>query len=66
MWVSKYFCLKTIETKTQNIIQIMDEQAIKMAKLYSDEAEEQKGFKAKNRDIFPDFGYGSWIGLLTV
>ncbi|MFN9902502.1 MAG: hypothetical protein ACK55Z_27720, partial [bacterium] len=31
--------LKTIETKTQNIIQIIDEQAIKMAKLYSDEAE---------------------------
>jgi hypothetical protein len=27
--------LKTIETKTQNIIQIIDEQAVKIAKLYS-------------------------------
>jgi hypothetical protein len=37
--------LKTIETKTQNIIQIIDEQAIKMAKLYSDEAEVKQAIK---------------------
>jgi hypothetical protein len=37
--------LKTIETKTQNIIQIIDEQAVKMAKLYSDEAEVKQPIK---------------------
>ncbi len=37
--------LKTIETKTQNIIQIIDEQAVKMAKLYSDEAEVKQAIK---------------------
>jgi hypothetical protein len=37
--------LKTIETKTQNIIQIVDEQAIKMAKLYSDKAEVKQAIK---------------------
>jgi hypothetical protein len=37
--------LKTIETKTQNIIQIIDEQAIKMAKLNSDEAEVKQAIK---------------------
>ena len=37
--------LKTIETKTQNIIQIIDEQSIKMAKLYSDEAEVKQAIK---------------------
>ncbi|MFN9954977.1 MAG: hypothetical protein ACK55I_17905, partial [bacterium] len=37
--------LQTIETKTQNIIQIIDEQAIKMAKLYSDEAEVKQAIK---------------------
>jgi hypothetical protein len=31
--------LKTLETKTQNIIQIIDEQAIKMTKLFLDETE---------------------------
>ncbi len=37
--------LKSIETKTQNIIQIIDEQAVKMAKLYSDEAEVKQAIK---------------------
>ncbi|MFO0006895.1 MAG: hypothetical protein ACK559_37840, partial [bacterium] len=37
--------LKTIETKTQNIIQIIDEQAVKMAKLYSKKQKSNKQSK---------------------
>jgi hypothetical protein len=42
--------LKTLETKTQNIIQIIDEQAVKMSKLYSDEAEVKQAIQKVIKD----------------
>ncbi len=57
--------LKTIETKTQNIIQIIDEQAVKMAKLYSDEAEVKQAIKIVLKgDVLCQYSYGPVDGLL--
>ena len=42
--------LQRVETKTQSIIQIIDEQAIKLSKLYADESEVKQAIKKVLRD----------------